>query len=246
MSKFLSISEAARALDLDPSRVRALAAHGQLPAIRIGRSWAIEPGAVDQRRRRAPRAGRPFESHNAWGLLLMASGEDVDWLASGPRWRLRQILGLNGLDGLAVRLGRRGESLFFRGHPGEIAHLLDDPDLVRSGISAAGLYQLEVVSGGEAEGYIRESRLKRFKKKHALITSGQAEANVRLRVVPDRAWHLSSASRVAPIAAVALDLAEAADARSRRAGNAQIKRLDQELRKADRRKSRRPGPRRKG
>ena len=225
MNDLLSIPEAAQALRLHPSRVRALAAQGALPAIKIGNRWAVDRAAVAGRLQGDRAAGRPFEPHNAWAVLFLASGDQPDWLGPKELWRIRRALRLEGLEALAPRLNRRAQRRAFRAHPGELAHLLEDPELVRSGISAASSYDLDLVSGAEADGYLPEGRLSRFQRAHALEPAELGAGNVILRVVPDSAWHLGLREGVAPPAAVAFDLLEAADARSQRAGQHLLKRL---------------------
>jgi excisionase family DNA binding protein len=221
----VAIPEAANILNLSSARTRALAAHGQLPAAKIGGRWLVERAAVEARRRRNPPGGRPFAPHNAWALLLLASGTDVAAIDPSVRSRLRRGLSLEGLEKLGLRLARRAEVRCFNAHPGEIPYLLEDPELVRSGVSAAGAHGLDLVSGQEADGYLRAGALRRFVATHALSPAGP-EGNVRLRLVPNGAWRFLAGAPIAPRAAVALDLAEDADARSARAGRAVLRELD--------------------
>jgi hypothetical protein len=225
MEDMLSLAEAAGQLGIGPSRARALAAAGALPAAKIGKQWVIDPAAVAERNRIAHGAGRPFEPKNAWGLLSLASGEEPEWLEPKVSWRLRQSLKLGGLGGLIPRLGRRARIEIFQAHPGEIKHVLRDPALVRSGVSASASLGLDLVSGAEADGYVRESEVERFKREHALRNSWLGEANVIVRVVPDEHWHLPAGSE-APAAAVAVDLAEDPDPRSHQAGESLLNRLE--------------------
>jgi excisionase family DNA binding protein len=225
MNELLSIPEAAEELSLHPSRVRALAAAGALPAIKIGNRWAVDRVAVARRLQGEHGAGRPFEPRNAWAVLFLASGDQPDWLGPKDLWRLRRALRLEGLKALVPRLERRAKRSAFRAHPGELPHLLEDPVLVRSGISAAGSYDLDLLSGAEAEGYVRDSQLTKFQRAHALEPAAIGEGNVFLHVVPDSAWHLDQHPGVAPPAAAAVDLLGAADARSQGAGRELLKRL---------------------
>lgn len=226
MNDLLSIPEAAEELSLHPSRVRALAAAGALPAIKIGNRWAVDRAAVARRLQGEHGAGRPFEPRNAWAVLFLASGNQPDWLTSKELWRLRRALRLEGIQTLVPRLERRAKFRVFRVHPGELPHLLEDPALVRSGISAAGSYNLDLLSGAEADGYVRESNLNKLQRAHALEPAAIGAGNVLLRVVPSSAWHLDPDEGVAPPAAVALDLLAAPDVRSQRAGGQLLKRLE--------------------
>jgi hypothetical protein len=202
-----------------------MAVHGQLPAVKIGDRWLVERSAVERRRSQGAAAGRPFAPHNAWVLLLLASGEDVKGIDPSLRSRLRRALELEGLEKLGPRLGGRAEVRSFSAHPGEVAYLMEDSDLVRSGISAAGPHGFDLVSGEEADGYLRKGKLKKFVANHALAPAG-VDGNVRLRLVPDKAWRLPPGASIAPIAAVALDLAEDPDPRSAETGRAALAELD--------------------
>jgi hypothetical protein len=189
---------------------------------------------VEQRRKESPPRGRRFTPQNAWGALLLASGEDPP-LDPIVRSRLRKALLLEGLRGLAPRLRDRAEVALFRSHPGEIPYVLEDGALMRSAISAASSVKSELLSGREADGYVAESELQDFLSRHVLHSvAGGAEGNVRLRVVPDDAWnslHFSGRS-VAPKAAVALDLSGERDPRSQVAGKNLLREIDRETKKS--------------
>lgn len=221
----ISIFEAARDLKLSPARVRAMASGGQLSASKIADRWLVERAAVEQRKRRGAHVGRRFAPRNAWALLVLSSGEEVKGIDSSVRSRMKRALALEGLKALAPRLGHRAEVSLYRAHPGEIRHVVNDPALVRSGISAAGALGIGLVSGREADGYLPEAELRRFVKEHALSPAGP-DGNVRLRVVPDAAWGSLEGRSVAPEAAVALDLNEESDPRSAKAGAEVLRKLD--------------------
>lgn len=235
----VSIREAARILGLSPGRVRALAVHGQLSASKLGDRWFVERSAVERRRRDGAHEGRRFSPRNAWALLLLASDEEVREINPSVRSRLKRALRWEGLANLAPRLVHRGEVLSFGAHPGEIAHLLEDPELVRSGISVAGEQGFGLVSGREADGYLRAPALRGFAARHVLEPAG-IEGNVRLRVVPKEAWDLLDGRRTAPRAAVALDLAEELDPRSSQAGKEALRDIDRRWRDGRDSSSRRP------
>jgi excisionase family DNA binding protein len=227
--RLLSIQEAARELGLDPSRVRALVSSGELHGVKLGERWAVESTEVARRRRDPKPAGRPFAPGNAWGILFLASGLEAPWLEPSVRWRLEQGLAFRGLAGLRPRLSRRAEVHHFHAHPGELRHFGDRPDVLKSGISAAGHYELGLVPGEEVDGYVRARALKRIQRESALEPVASGRGNVILRAVPDGAWHLNPKDQFAPIAAVAVDLAEDSDPRSSRIGKDIIKRLDRDL-----------------
>jgi excisionase family DNA binding protein len=230
MTDPLSVPEAARILGLSPARVRALVVAGQLQGTKIGGRWVVERAAVEARKRHRGPGGRPFSPHNAWAMLALASGEDVEGVDPSVRSRLRRALVLEALEELGPRLSRRAESRFFDAHPGEISYILADPELVGTGISAAAEYGLDLVSGQEADGYLRASTLKEFAAAHALFPADPM-GNVRLRLVPDESWRFLGHRSVAPLAVVALDLTEDPDPRSARAGRAALRSLDRHNRR---------------
>ena len=226
----LSVQEAAKQLGLDPSRVRALISAGDLPAVRVGARWAIETAEIARRQQDSGSPGRPLESENAWGVLFLASDRPAAWLSSVARWRAEQSLAFRGLEELRPRLRRRAEVNRFRAHPGELRPLRADRDLVKSGISAAGHFRLGLAAGQEVDGYVRSDRVDRLRRRHHLEPADAGIANVMLRVVPSSAWHLSGDDGVAPLAAVAVDLAEDPDSRSSRVGHELIEKLDRNRR----------------
>lgn len=225
----VSIPEAARSLKLSPARVRLLAARGQLPAAKIGGRWVVERSAVAYRRKQKALRGRRFTPQNAWALLMLASGEDAPKLDPSVRSRLKRALALEGLKTLAPRLQARADVSSYKAHPGEIPYVLEDKALVRSGISAAGLLELDLLPGQEADGYIAQSQVQGFVSQHALA-SAEIDGNVLLRIVPDDAWSTISGRFAAPSAAIALDLADELDPRSQAAGEELLKEIERNQR----------------
>ena len=55
----ISVAEAARMLDITPTRVRKLIADGRLRATKVGNRWIIAEEGVISRSLAAPRGGRP-------------------------------------------------------------------------------------------------------------------------------------------------------------------------------------------
>src|SRR6266700_4080966 len=118
MPELLPVSDAAEALGLDPSRVRALAASGELDARKLGGVWLIDRSSIEQRREHPSPPGRPLSASNAWRVLLLASGEDIDESANPvARWRVRDALDRRGLDGIRRLLRRHAEAHYFWGLP---------------------------------------------------------------------------------------------------------------------------------
>ena len=77
----VSVESAAEQLGLNPARVRALVAGGQLAGHKIGGRWVIDDVAIAARLGRRTRTGRPLSARSAWGLLWTAAAEPTPWLA---------------------------------------------------------------------------------------------------------------------------------------------------------------------
>jgi hypothetical protein len=139
------------------------------------------------------------------------------------------LLDREGLPAVAERVHDRARPVRFAGHPGILDRLASDPRVVASGASAARIYGLELAVGPELDAYVQESHLPQLTSGYALgAESYAAAANITLRAIADDAWHLDAP--VAPVAAVAVDLAEAPDARSASIGARTVWELDQERR----------------
>lgn len=225
MQDLISIPEAAVRLNLSAARVRVMAAQGQLPAAKIADRWVVERSVVEQRRKQNVPRGRRFTPQNAWAILMLAAGEDAPQLDPSVRSRFKRALALEGLQALAPRLGNRAEIFMYKAHAGEIPYVLEDEALLPSGISAAGPLEFGLLSGREADGYVARSKLRGFIAQHALSLAG-IDCNVRLRVVSDDVWSILKGRPFAPRAAVALDLADELDPRSRAAGRDALREID--------------------
>jgi excisionase family DNA binding protein len=228
MTDLVSVSDAAEVLQLDRSRVRALAASGELSARKIGGVWLIDRSSIEQRREHPAPAGRPLSGSNAWRVLLLASGERIDEDADPVvRWRVREALDRRGLDGLRGLLRRHAEAQSFWGLAAELRRLRERDDVVLAGTSAAGAHHLDLLSGDRLDLYVSASRAPSIERTHALQPAATADANVVLRLVPDDAWPLIAGRRLAPLAAVAIALAEDPDPRAARVGREVIERISQ-------------------
>lgn len=228
MRDVLDVSQAAIELGVNASRVRALITSGALDAEKLGGRWLVDRYSVERRRREASSAGRPLTPRNAWALLLAASGEDLPGeLDAVARWRIRHALGLNGVGGQRGRLVRRAQPHRYWALPSELRVLRDRPQVALSGSSAAGAYDLGLVAPDTVDAYVPGRLISVLERDHALEPASPAESNLVLRAVEDDAWLLDG-RRVAPLAAVALDLASYPDPRSARTGTEALARLDSE------------------
>lgn len=223
----IPVAEAARQLDVHPSRVRAMLSDGQLAGEKLGGRWLIAASSVHDRERLPHARGRPLDPENAWAVLRLSSGESPDSAAPNNARRIVASLEEHGLGGLAPRLRRRADVQRFYAHPGVLRRLAESPALVLSGANGAPHYRLGLVPGDEIDAYIAEGLLPRIIKEMALEPRSEG-GNVVLRVLPDGVSPLPGP--VAPIVAVALDLAEQADPRSARVGKEALQRLARESR----------------
>jgi len=220
----LATADAARWLDVDPSRVRALLIAGELQGFKVGERWLIDADSVRRRIGAGAAPGRLLEPANAWGALLLASGEDAPWLSPDARWRIRRLLDQQGVTGLAPRLRRRSVRAHYQAHPGILRRLAQASGVTLTGISAAAFHGLGLSAGNEIDAYVSHNDTDRLVNAHALEPAPAASANVSLRTVSGDRWRFSE--HVAPVAVVALDLAEEPDTRSARTGRSALAHLD--------------------
>ena len=210
----LSVARAADVLDVSPRRVRQLLQSGQLAGQQLGRSWAIDRDDVDRLRRNA--AGRPWSASSAWSVLELAAGREPD-LSPVERSRARKRLADHGLAGLVVQLRARAERRDVYAHPSVLDPVAGDDRVVRAGVSAALDYRIDVIVRDAAEVYVRASDVVELLDSHALDENAE-RPNVILHVVDDEVWPFGNDVQVAPWPVVAVDLLDAGDERSRRAG----------------------------
>lgn len=218
--ELVAAAEAAQRLGVSPRRVRAMIHDHQLEARRVAGRWLVDADSLE-RLAGAPRAsGRPWSPQVAWACLRWFDGEDEGLAALAPvdRSRLRRRLEAPvRLDELAPRLVRRARPLRLHGHPSVLSDV--EQAGCATGLSAAAAVDagLAVRQGEHADVYAPAGRVDDLVAALALRPAEAAgTANVTLRRVPDAAWQLEGRA-VAPVAAVALDLAEHVDARSRAA-----------------------------
>ena len=202
----ISTREAAIAAGVTEQRVRAMIASGALEARRVGGRWVIESRDMDASRRK----GRPMTARNAWCLLALASGDEVEGLRAEERYRLRQRLArLRDVEDkvLVVRswLARRAERSEYEASDAEAVER--DERAMRSGLSdeRAGLTRSK-----EAEVYVLASHERAFERDHALFRVQQGAGNVVVHVVADDLAPMMRPSTLL----TAADLSERSDERS--------------------------------
>lgn len=187
---------------MSAERVRQLVVADQLPGVRFGNAWAVPSDAVDARRRQANRRGRPLGPRRAWDEIIDG---DVDLVDAG-RYRSR---------GMVHR---------YEIGPGDRAHLTTHDAILSSGVAGAIGYGEPLSPVGAAVAlYVAASF-------HAVLDSmvalvDDALGTLAVWAVDDDVWPIvleastvgTHGRRLAPRAAVALDLMTSDDPRHRRA-----------------------------
>lgn len=219
----VSVADAARALDVSDRRIRALIRAGALAAQHVGARWLVSRADVERRARHRGRPGRPLGERNAWALIARLSGAEWPELSPWDRSRLKQRLARRSLLSLADELRDRAELHLFRVDERVLARLREDPGIVLSGVNAAAEYGVDIRAPGVVEAYVDRDDLDDLIYRYALRPAEIADANVVLHAVDESVPRARQG--VAPVAAVALDLLESPDDRSRRAGRELARRL---------------------
>lgn len=217
----VDVAKAASELEVSPRRVRQLIAEGQLAADRIGRSWAIE--GSDLERVKLGSAGRPWSAASAWAVLRLAAGADSPGMSALERSRARRRLADHGLVGLVDRLRSRSERKQMNAHPSALERIHRDAATVRGGVSALDDHDVDLIVSDAAEVYVKASAASDLIDRHALEVDAE-RPNIIVHVVDDDVWPFDDAERVAPWPVVAIDLIDAHDERSQRAGRELIER----------------------
>ena len=218
----MSVSEVAGELAVSPRRVRQMLADGLLRGEQVGRSWIVDRESVREAQLREFPVGRPWSDRSAWGLLLLAAGEEPELSPVGMSRARRRLS--QGLEAWVDKLRSRAEEHRFYAHPSILEQLAGHAALVRSGVSAVDDYRVDLVSGEAVEGYLTASALEGVVDQFAMDADSD-RPNVVLRVVDDSVWPFASDQKVAPLPVVAIDLLESPDERSRRAGRILLERL---------------------
>ena len=216
----MNVARAAEVLDVSPRRVRQLLESGQLAGQQLGRSWVIDRSDIDRLRRNG--AGRPWSSSSAWAVLELAAGHEPE-LSPVERARARGRLADHGLGGLLVQLRTRADRREVYAHPSVLNGIVGDGRVVRGGVSAAHEHQADLIAQDAAEVYVRASEVAELVESYALDEDAD-RPNVILHVVDDEVWPFGDQQQVVSWPVVAVDLLDADNERSQRAGRELIER----------------------
>jgi hypothetical protein len=155
----------------------------------------------------------------AWAIILLASGdaEHAERLVARDRYRsrMRAWLETHSMHEYASQLRSRAESEDLAAHPSELRRLLERPDVLPTGVSAADVVGL-LGKGSGVEAYAPAGHRAAILEEHALTPA--AGGPVRIRWVTDELWpHLyQDGERRVPRTAILLDLLESENPRARR------------------------------
>ncbi|HVW30995.1 MAG TPA: helix-turn-helix domain-containing protein [Acidimicrobiia bacterium] len=212
MAVEMGVDEAAAQLGLSQHRVRYLIHSGRLPARRVAGRWLVERADVERLAEgRSP--GRPLSPRVAWGLIALLDRGDAPWLSAPERSRLRaRMRAAPSLDQLARACRGRAHVHRLHVHPGALPRALAWPGAVPTGASAGGH---DVVDARQGELYLPEADVVRLRKELRARPAGSDDANLVIRVPAGGLWPFPDGA-AGPMA-VALDLWDAGDSRSRRA-----------------------------
>ncbi len=211
----IPVAEASVVLEVHPSRVRAMIAAGQLAANKVGGRWFVDRRSVENKRSQGSVDGRPFSEANAWALLCLSEGKEPDWVSRWELSRLRRRLREDGLEKLAPRLRNRASKKQFRAHPSLLKKLREDPRLIPSGVSMAAEHQIDIVELNAFEAYVSREDLEGVVAQNYLEPS--RGPNVIFHVAAAEWLQRCAHHAMGPVVS-AIDLFEADDEKSRRAG----------------------------
>lgn len=217
---FVAALQAAERLGISRRRVYDLVRAQKLAFVRVGGRLLVDSDSVESLADAGERVGRPLSPRRAWGLILLASGEDPRALDVVTRSKLRRMLRERNLWSMRARLSRRAAPKALRAHPSDLRRIDQEPHLVRTGPRFAANVGISLIAPDTAAAYYVDAKTAAsLIGKYRLAES--SDPNVILRIVPDevRGW---LSHPVAPRVAVALDVAEERDARSRAAAEAAL------------------------
>lgn len=222
----IAVQEAAARLGVHPTRVRQLVRSGDLAGHRVGRAWLVNPQDVARLAGQKARVGRPMAPARAWGLLDLLDGGSAPWLPPVGRSQVRHLLNrVNGADADRWRalLRARSHVLRVRAHPGAIARLMAEPQVLAAGAAEAARMGVDLVVLGEVpQLYVLSERWPGLVRALYLVEASP-EPNLLARV-PRGVWPFEGHSSPG-VAALAADLLESAEPRAVSAGVAMLNEL---------------------
>ncbi len=246
-SEYLPSAEAAHRLGVSQQEVRRLVGAGVLRGTRVANRVMVDRVSLELRTRRHITSGARRTPANAWAMLRLVTGDNVDLLDRVTRSKLRASLKQVTAERLLEVTSRRATVHHYRVQDQYLARLLGEAGLVRTGLSAIDhdpAFDLVWLDVAAVDGYCDEASHRRIRAEYALV-AGDDLSKVTLRVVNDldrvrpgpdgyQVRH-GLAGRdidqtVAVTAAICVDLMENLDPRVVRAGRQRLEDLLGEFR----------------
>jgi excisionase family DNA binding protein len=222
-----TVAEAAVRLKISERRVRELLEAGALTGERVGGIWLIERASVARRAAVPTERGRQLTARSVWAALSVLDPEivapKIDRYEKARARRRAEEIRRSGVE--PGRFAARASLLRLHGHPGVLEQLLADPRVVRGGISAASEHKASLIGQGEADLYVRAESESDVVSYYGLQVAHDQSANVRFFVPATVSWPFREAARVVPAIVCAIDLIDAGDQRSLRAGRELLARV---------------------
>lgn len=220
---FLTTHEAANYLNATEHRVVELARSGDLDAIRLSERVLLVDAASVHRLASIERfAGRPLNSHAAWGMLWMLDGLRASWLSPVQRCRIKNRLSEWDAHRVVWSTRKRARRMTFWANDAFVPDINNELMLTgRSAIAKSAKDEFDEyrcfnliaqMPSSQLVGYLPESKLEILQSKCCLLPN--AVGNIELHVAE---W-LPCFENMLPRSVVAADLAMSLDPRERQAG----------------------------
>lgn len=218
----ISVSEAASELGVSRQRIRDLVLSGELPSRRVGaKAILIDRDSVERRKAHVARPGRRLSERSCWAVLRSLAGDSMPDLSRAERARAAsRAHHLSEYEPGQMR--HRASEIFMRCHPGALDRLRADPRLSLSGRDAAVVHHADIVLGDNVDAYVHAAIVGDVYEDFGLISARRQDANVVLRAITYEPAQQLVSEPIVPALLLALDLIDAGDERSVRAGRALI------------------------
>ena len=180
--------------------------------------FLIEADAVYRRRDLGVPSGRPISPRAAWAIIYLADGRRPAVQSPTDLRRARERLAALPTQPPDY-LRTRADIRLMRAHPGVLERLRSDPRLVLSGADAARVHDADIHLEPTLDAYAQPGDVPALAHEFALSDARRPNANVVLRI-PTIGIEIpaDSSGHIVARALLALDLIDAGDERSIRAG----------------------------
>ncbi|WP_448006165.1 helix-turn-helix domain-containing protein [Agromyces bauzanensis] len=180
-----SVGEYAAQLGVSRAAAYKRVRSGQVGAYRAGSQWVVPKQAIA-----VPRpSSRPMSPENAVRLLARLSGVEMDMPEPVARRRVAEKLDQLRSDDVDLHrlwswVRSRAPRLALSGNSADLADLLEDPRLARSGLSDA---RAGLAASGVAEGYVSPSHVDGLVRDYLLVESDRPNVWLHVAEIPDDA-----------------------------------------------------------